>query len=153
MRVHLASFFLVLVPIASVAATDSYICVAESATGFKFEKQLKQWSPTAFKTSDKFIVRRPKAEELKLVKNASWVVMKVGSDMPNSVCTKDFNEYGFLFCEGFEKFDMNRKSLRFLSAYLIGYVGDSIPGESSGDKRMAEGSNTPSLQIGTCAAL
>jgi len=44
---------------------------------------------------------------------------------------------------------MNKKNLRFLNAYLIGYVTDGLENEITG----GEGSNTPNVEIGKCSPL
>jgi hypothetical protein len=64
-------------------------------------------------------------------------------------CDKDFNEQGFLFCQGLgENFNFNRKSLRFVHWFPFGYIDP--PGASFWGK---EGEATPFMEIGTCSAI
>ena len=54
-------FFVVSVAAGAHAQADSYLCVAEKATGFKFDKATKAWEPSTFDVSPhKYIVARPK---------------------------------------------------------------------------------------------
>src|SRR5690349_11292875 len=100
------------------SASEQYLCVPDQSTGFSFSNG--GWHPTNFRTGDKkYLVRRTKTEDD--VKDAKWLVVELGSDYPTAVCEKDFNEAGFLFCEGILRWSMGKKSLRFLGAYLFGF--------------------------------
>jgi hypothetical protein len=123
-------------------AQNAYICLVDKASGFSFNKGTRAWNGTHFNPSDKYLVKRSQPPD-------AWEVTKVGQDIAMSSCKNDFNDYGYLFCEGIQPFRMNRKNLRFLTAYLIGYVHDGLGSTGLGP----EGSNTPSIEIGKCSPL
>src|SRR5688572_25953246 len=105
------------------AQSESYLCVADQSTGFKFHKPAKQWRQTQFNTDEKFIIRRPNADDKRLygANPPKWVVVRVGSKHPAAVCNEEFSEVGALLCQGFEDFRFNRKNLRYISTYTVGY--------------------------------
>lgn len=129
---------------AAIAAADeqSYLCVAEQSTGFSFKNG--SWQSTGFKADDKYVIKPVSAEFTKTMPNAKWIVVPLGDVAPMSVCG-EFNENGWLqSCGGFVQFSFNRKTLKFLSAYMIGYVYTEDGKENA---------NTPSLTIGKCSPL
>jgi len=131
------------------ACAESYLCIADQAAGFSFNKGQKKWSATTFNATEKFIIKRQSAEQKIFYKNAAWVVTRFGSSsglLAN--CEKDFNDVGMLFCEGIVNFHFNKKNMRFLSTFAIGYVS-YIPG----DELLDEGKNTPSMNIGACSLI
>lgn len=143
MRNTILTLFVILIPITAFAA-ESYLCAADMATGFSFDKATKQWNATTFKPDKKYIVNKS------LSKKATWEVKEVGTKYPLVGYKEDFSSEGYLYCNGFLKFKMNNKSLRFLSAYLMGYYEDYTdqePGEPE------EGEDTPYIAIGKCSPL
>jgi hypothetical protein len=128
--------------ITGIAGAQSWVCVADHATGFKYDGN--KWNAAHFKTDEKFLVTKSDNP-----KTAKWVVKKVGESFPTAFCEEDFTPSGALRCSGFEEFRFNKKNLRFMSLYAIGYVTDGIGLEALGK----EGQNTPALTIGTCAQL
>ena len=130
------SLTLCVIPSARAADQPSYICVVDQMTGFKASGDV--WHLTNFKPDGKYVVRPAKGDELK---QGNWVVSEIGEEYATANCA-DFNEYGWLTqCEGFEEFRFNRKTLRFLTAYLVGYVGEGAI------------SDTPSIAIGKCSPI
>ena len=83
---------------------------------------------------------------------AVMAVYEVGKTDPYEVvgfCDKDFNDQGYLFCQGAgENFNFNRQTLRFLHSFPFGYI--EPPKNSFWGP---EGAATPFLEIGTCSAL
>lgn len=124
-------------------AQSAYVCVTEMATGFKFNKATSSWGVTGFKAAQQYLVKRV-AE-----KGITWSITVVGHQSAMAHCENDFSDQGFLLCRGYQEFRMNKKNLRFLTAYLIGYVTDATGAPVLGP----EGSNTPSLEIGKCSPL
>lgn len=125
-------------------AADSYLCIAEHTAGFSFDGARGEWSATTFKTDAQFLISR--AERKGMV----WEVKEIGSKNPVYVCGADFNEIGNLFCNGIGELRMNRKNLRFLTVYPVGYWTDKIKGQ---EDFFVEGRNTPAMSIGKCSPL
>jgi len=72
----------------------------------------------------------------------------MGDDYPMAKCKDDFNEFGYLFCQGSEDtFKFNRKNGRFLSVYAFGYFNVLPEVNEITDKSSA----TPSMEIGKCS--
>ena len=122
----------------------SYLCVADSAAGFSFDKANKTWRHANFRTDKKYILSRSKQP------GVAWDVKDFG--VPVATCKSNFNDRGFLFCQGFGyEFRFNKNNSRFMIAYLIGYWSDSPV--QKGSLSSDEGANTPSIEIGKCSPL
>ncbi len=130
---------------ASAYAAESYLCVADMATGFKFDKNRKEWKTTAFKAGNKYVLTKSKHE------GYAWEVKKVGIRITQSWCKKDFDKYGFLLCDGFFAFKFNKNNLRFLNVHSIGYVDENLV-DPEGNLPKVEGI-TPLMEIGKCSLL
>jgi len=135
-------FCFALVPVA--AHPQSWVCVADQAAGFTFNRASKEWGSTVMKATEKFLVTRSDRPNFK------WAVKAVGADAPIALCSADFSEEGYLACEGFQLFRFNRKNLRFVSVHLHGYFSDGVPGVKS---QSPEGEVTPKMAIGKCSQL
>jgi len=136
----LAIFFIL---VASIVHAEQYLCIADSAVGFSFNKTTKMWERTNFSINDfKYVISESKLKDL------AYQITQMGYNIPHSFCKDSFNEYGFLNCSGFGEFKFNKKNGRFISSYLIGYYNvlpemNNITDENSGD--------TPSITIGKCS--
>ena len=120
-------------------AADSYLCVAEQTTGFSYDAAKKAWRSADFRSEKKIAITRA-------AKKAGVLEAKeVGDSRPGAVCEQDFNEAGNLFCSGVFDLRFNRRQLRFLYVYPIGYWSDGAASR--------EGENTPALAIGRCREL
>lgn len=123
-------------------AEGSYLCVAEKTTGFTYDAASKAWKSADFRSEKKIAITRAKQ------KPYAWEAKEVGDSRPAAVCEQDFNEAGNLFCSGVFDLRFNKRQLRFLYVYPIGYWSD--------DNHVApskEGANTPALAIGRCREL
>ncbi len=127
-----------------VAAQDtSYLCMADQATGFRFDKTTKKWSAATFDvSSDKYIVARSKDESY------TWVVTKVGDDQPLFYCKDNIGaDDQILDCNLFDpSFHFDVRTLRFTAIRVQGYIVPSGHGRNEGDAE-------PLMEIGTCAPL
>lgn len=130
-------------PAAAARDEQAYLCVAEKSTGFRFDGHA--WQLANFKIDDdKYVVKPATKKFRENSPNARWVVIRLGDEAPMSVCG-DFAENGWLTtCGGFLEFSFNHKTLKFLSAYMIGYVNA---------EEGKENANTPALTIGKCSPL
>lgn len=133
----------------TAVAAEGYVCVANHAAGMAFDKNKKGWNATTFKPAGKYLVTKAKPGDT--ITNGVWVVKYVGTDGPAYSCADDFDkEYGTLLCRGIGEFRFNRKTNRFLSSYMLGYYSDD---SVKGSTLFAEGSQNPSIEIGTCSPL
>lgn len=129
----------------SVAAADSYLCVADMAAGFSFEKTARNWKSSTLIPKGKYIVSRSTR------KGFTWEVKEVGDKDASILCKDDFSEKGALVCDGFTQFRMNRTSGRFLAVYVIGYWTDDKNAKEG--ELFREGADTPHMEIGKCSPL
>jgi hypothetical protein len=144
----------VLATAATAASAAGWLCVAEQATGFKFNAQTRSWQSAVFRTNAHYIIRPPNGEEAKRLaetykKEIKWVVVKVGSDFA-TMCEGDVNEYGFLNCESIGgPVAFNKNTLRFQLYYGLGYVRTDEESAAT----TASDVDTPFIEIGKCAPL
>lgn len=124
----------------SPAYADRYLCIAELAAGLSFDEARKKWEPSPFLADSKYIIAEPDESISSLYE---FVVTEVGLSSFSYVCVSEFNDAGFIRCDGaFGYFMMNKTSGRFQSHYDYGYIEG--PEEDSR-------ANTPYVQIGTCS--
>ena len=145
MRRLLVSTVLALLPLHAWA--EGYICVMDMSTGFYFEAGV--WHSTKFIPDKKLTVRRS-------TQGDKWMLSELGEQTAMNSCSDDFDEAGNLYCgkefpdeAGVSRaspydFRMNRKSLRFLLAYLEGYYNATLGNEAE---------NTPYVAIGKCSLM
>ena len=146
MKMYATILLLAVLP--TLANAESYLCVAEYVTGFQFITAEKEWQQRNFRATDKYLVKPNKDESVK----GKWIVSRIGEQGPFAFCEYGFTSSGALRCDGnFGEFKMNKKSLRFLRPYIVGYWTDAIPGEQDGT--FVEGENTPTIGIGKCSVL
>ena len=129
-------------------AAEGYICVTEKATGFHAATMTSEWAGTQFHAAKRYVIVR--SSQFK----GGWEVKQTGFMVSMAQCKADFNEYGYLSCEGVEDFTMNRRDLRFQSYYRGGYVGSGPGGPMSGAPPAGQQSpDTPVISIGHCTSL
>jgi hypothetical protein len=166
---RIAALFLGLVaalPAGSVAPpTGPFLCIVEQATGFTFDGQTKSWRQTSFSAGEKLILKRTDQTLHEAMPGVSipvggvWAVWHFGDERwPQYICKSDFSEVGVLWCESSGvldgRFGLNIRNHRFITDSSYGYIQAGMPGYRGADyKPLPEGSNTPSIEIGTCAAL
>jgi hypothetical protein len=126
----------------NAGAADSYLCAADLTTGFSFDDAKKKWASAVFRSEKKLVIAKSSQ------KAYAWEVKEVGDSRPGATCEQDFNEAGNLFCSGIFDVRFNKRKLRFLYVYPIGYWSDDEKGGMS-----REGANTPALAIGKCAPI
>jgi len=146
MKLFLLSLFICL--ISTSAFAEGFLCVADAATGFKYNKSNQAWKSSTFNVEkNKYIIRRPTEEDeyrSAKFKNAKWVVSEFGSTTLSYDCAKDINEYGYLNCAfySFGKFIFNSKELR----YQIYMQGAYLSNDN-------EWIDSPHIEIGTCSKI
>jgi len=134
-----------LTTLAHAQAPSGYLCVADKATGFAFDKGTKQWNQASFRTESKYLISPS------TFKGYAWEVKRVGQQFTSAMCKDNFNSVGNLFCGGLgTEFKFSSGSLRYMSAYLIGYWPEANP-KAKSDSEREEGSDTPYIEIGKCS--
>ena len=133
-----------LVLMSSIANAEQYLCIADSATGYYFNRETKSWERARFNIDDKKYV----IAEAKYWEKATYEITRLGDKIPELRCDKGFDADGVLSCRipsdnVFEFLRFNRKNGRYLLGYLFGYFIGSPEGN--------ENKNTPWLEIGTCS--
>lgn len=147
MRIPIAAVAAALLCSAALAA-DGFLCVAEQAAGIAYNKATKEWAATTFRADENLLITKANTDESK--RGAKWMVKKIGSGGPAFFCKEDFDEAGFIQCDGFGRFIFNRRNNRFVSTYVMGYVHDRLGQESFLGE---EGANTPAIKAGKCNPL
>ncbi len=121
------------------AKNEGYLCVAEIATGFIFNKSKDRWEPASSKVDGKYLLN--KSSESK----KSWEVKNIGESLP-AKCIDGFDKHGYIECKGRMDFKMNNKSLRYIINEPYGYVVEEY-------SIYDEGTLMPYLEIGKCSPL
>ena len=122
----------------SLAFSEGYVCIGDKSTGFRYDKSSKSWITSTFNVSD--------SKYTLTLSNGQWKWNKLGekSSLPSD-CGK-FNEYGYLHCSPLlKKLTFNKKNLRYMLIYDVGYVNGGLFGN--------EGEDTPNMEIGKCSPL
>lgn len=123
---------------AAVLSQNSYLCIPDLATGFSYQKNLDKWKISTFDVAkNKYILTKSNTNK--------WEWKIFGEEYSNVNCDNTFSEHGYLNCNGFEQIQFNKKNLRFMKIYRIGYVNKGIGG--------IEGEDTPNMEIGKCSPL
>jgi hypothetical protein len=148
MRILILCVLLVLA--STVSAAESYLCVADKSTGFKYNKQTKRWDYSRFNVRERrWIIRAPNLDEIKQLNSApAFVVIGLGETFPESLCEKPFTDAGTLVCREIWDFKFSKDRLRYVAVYPMGYWMDSS--EGSGDL-FVEGKNDLAIEIGRCS--
>ena len=142
-------YIMIFIPVVGYA--DSYLCVADKASGFQFSES--NWDVANFRTDNTYIVQSSNIDRFPLQ------VVKVGDKVPVIMCKEGFNSGGFLYCASGgpldmlgivmgEHFSFNQKSLRFMRVVPRGYV-NVVLGNGISDSE----SGTPYIEIGKCSQL
>jgi len=77
---------LVAILVVGTANADGWLCVADSAAGFRYDARIEKWSPKTFSTDNKYIIKPRgendtfKADELK------WRLVEFGTDRWIALC-------------------------------------------------------------------
>ncbi len=125
---------------AALADEDpKWICVAEAATGFKY--QGGRWVTTNFNVENNryLVVKKPW-----LGMSKTYQVVLLGEEYGTRCNENSPTEYGWMYCEDYgQKFHINIKTLRYLSVFLVGYAFEGADEDGA----------TPYIESGTCSPL
>jgi hypothetical protein len=123
------------------ARAEYYLCTTEASTGLAYDEATKAWRPATFRKADKYIFRKSSTAQ------SGWEVVRDGFESPLFPCDNDFDPKQILQCRGVPQYFLNRKTLRFMRVYWMGYWSDDL---AAGGAASAQGRDTPSIEIGTC---
>ena len=126
-----------------VGAVDAYLCEADSATGFVYDKAAKTWRSTSVEADTRYVVRRS------AYTRQGWELKHLRRDNTDVIlasCEHGFDFLGNLECRGFFEFRMNQRGLRFILADLGGYWKSSNAQDDAQE-------SMPFIAIGTCTPL
>jgi hypothetical protein len=130
----------------AVAFAEDYLCIADMATGFRYNEGSKNWEESSFRLKNsKYLISG-------LEKGAAYNVKHLGGSDVMSRCKDDFNDIGSLFCKGTFDIKFNKINGRFVLTYTFGYfnVLPGIQSDSVSIRKSDQGSETPFLEIGKC---
>ncbi len=125
----------------SVAFADEkkYLCIADKAVGFSFNLNSKVWESKTFTTDSKYIISKPNPDA-----DTAFFIHEFGDarHFPLFRCVEEFNDYGFLNCEGLGgNLTFKKTNLRFITTNFGSYFV-TPPGEWR---------DTPFMKIGKCS--
>jgi hypothetical protein len=102
MKAYTLVLMLALVPV--IASGESYLCIEQQSTGFRYNTAKKQWQQTNFSSNLKYLVKPNNDQSL----SGKWIVSEVGESLPFARSEHDFTSTGALRGEG----TFGRRTLR-----------------------------------------
>jgi len=147
MKRFLLSFILLFLLIINSAFAEDYLCIADMATGFRYNPNDNSWEGSGFRVKDsKYLISL-------LENSADYNVKRFGQTGVMSRCKEGFNEIGNLFCKGTFNISFNKNNGRFVLTHTFGYF--NVLPESEGDSEIIRKSDqesaTPFIEIGKCS--
>jgi len=133
----------------SAARAESYQCISDMATGFRYDTARKEWREASFRARQRYLLTRPSEAEVALMKPhpVAWILKAAHNNSVEGTCSKDFGTFEFVMCSGISEFRFSRVTGRFLRAVLSGYYLDDP------NSRWPEGGLTPHVEIGRCSLI
>ena len=130
------AFIAGLAPAIALADAQAYLCIADQAVGFRYDKNPKAWKSTLFSVKDERYI-------LKL-EDKHWHWSKLGSSFEGTC--NDFTTADTIGCVGTDEVLFNRTTLRYQLYYPFGYIAQMT-------LESFEGSDTPYIEIGRCSEM
>jgi hypothetical protein len=116
---------------AQEAPKKGWLCIADKASGFKYDPVTRSWDASSLQTDHRYLVREPTSKDYEFLKAmgvaapVSYVVVEFGDpDQFPAECPEPPKENGLLLCgSGLNRFfALNTKRLRMQRYYGLGYV-------------------------------
>jgi hypothetical protein len=129
----------------STYAHDAYLCIAEASGGVGWNKTEGKWEGSGFPTGEKYIFRRAKPEDgiTWEPRVGVWGLFELGHKNPLAYCYNEFPENQYQTCDDhLWILEISLETLRFKLYY---------PGNYTDPKN--EGSDTPTVTVGTCSPI
>ncbi len=131
------STMIALLPVASFS--EQYLCVADQAVGFKYNKISKKWLETSFNVKNQKYIISPSKND-----HYAFSVKIIGDKYSDADCKEGVDKWGYLHCKGLGKdFRYNTKNHRYTITSIGGYFNA---------KPDSEGSVNPYIEIGKCSS-
>jgi hypothetical protein len=129
------------------AFAENYLCIADMATGFRYNQGDKSWEGSGFRVKDSRYLISP------LKNNAAYHVKRFGGTDVMSRCKEGFNEVGNLFCKGTFDISFNKNNGRFVLTHTFGYFNVLPDSKSDSEliRKSDQESATPFIEIGMCS--
>ena len=131
------------------ASAEGYLCIADMATGFRYNQNDKSWEGSGFRVKNSRYLISPPG------KNAAYDVKRFGETGIMSRCKDDFNDVGSLFCKGTFDIYFNKNNGRFVLTHTFGYF-NVLPDSTSNSeliRKSDQESATPFIEIGNCSPI
>ena len=133
--------FILLTVSTNVFANDTYLCIADKATGFSFNKRSETYESTDFNIDkSKYILKK---------NNNTWEWKIFGIDVP--LCNGSISANGYFRCDWLETIIFNKNNLRYTKAHIFGYV--NVGSKTYSGFEMKDGQETPYMEIGKCSPM
>ena len=143
------------------AHAQSWICLEEMATGLYLNESTNKWEIANFRPTEKYLVA-PIPEQINSdsPEVIPYGIKSFGEGYNKYSCKEgfflntniseteqpDYMKIDILNCKGIGDFKFDRRSLRFLRTYPVGYIRKNEDGTENGN-------DTPLVAVGTCAPL
>lgn len=121
----------------TAAVSETYLCISEAVGGISWNG--REWRGVEFKAGDKYLIKP--ITLLNGTKSKKLGLHDFGSDTSIASCEWSDNAE-WLSCRGLYTVLFNKKTNRFLAAYMEGYTGGRD-----------DNKDTPSIQAGTCSSI
>ena len=135
----------------AMAYAEQYLCTADRATGFSFNKSTNGWQPTTFKTDKKYVISVPDRQPF--TEKMTFQVKEIGESFAHLWCREGFSQTGNLFCTtawGTE-FKFNKNNGRYLSTVTFGYA-TMLPGSINNSTVNFTATDDVYIEIGKCSS-
>ncbi len=149
MKRYLLSPVLLFLLLTNAALAEEYLCIADMATGFRYNQNDKSWEGSGFRVNDsRYLISI-------LENNAAYSVKRFGETGVMSRCKDGFNEIGNLFCEGTFDISFNKNNGRFVLTHTFGYFNVLADSERESElmRNSDQESATPFIEIGNCSPI
>jgi hypothetical protein len=147
----------------AVNAEDSYLCVAENATGFQFDEDSRSWDAGNLGADGfEFLVKPIEMNSERYRIGYRNVVQDIGNNGAEvAFCKQGSDVYGSLNCgepRDPYRFSIRKETMRFIATFNGAYLTSTREIFVEGAKVRVEkvpdkGGDAPYLLIGSCSAL
>ena len=129
--------------VSMAGAGEQFLCVAEKAVGFAFDKKSSKWQKGEFEATGKYIISSADGD------GYGMAVYRMGSgdSRPEAACKDGFNDEGYLECTSRGgNFRINKHTMRYIRSDIWGYI--EPPGILG-----PEGEHLPLIEMGECSLI
>lgn len=132
------------------ASAETFLCIADNATGYAYDPTSKEWKSAKFNfEGSRHIIKRSSGSQY------AWEVNEYGVTekwFPDAGCKEDFNTVGLLYCEGVGRdFRFNKSNGRYIFYFAGSYINFDPRSEREGYQK--DGGDTPFIELGTCTKI